>query len=217
MTATALTLITPHGEALEAIDAATVLHAAGLSDLAAATLTDCAEFDARARLMEQITREARGIANGEIVRRLDADARWTVREGDFKFVAPSPNAGTTGYDADALAVVLARLVSDGVVSQAAMDAAVRDTSPGPVVSWELLSRMREGLEGGYTDPPEVVELVEIADELLATRKAPRWLVTRGGVDRLVKVGGVVAAAVEACRVELPAPARTAKITREPTS
>lgn len=125
------------GEALELT--------ASEEDLAAA-------FDA-ARELEGRLKEYRSIISLELLRRMDAEAKWTVPAGRFKAVGESP--GKVEYDADKLLPVLAQLVKDGKIT------------PGA------------------------------AHDALERPKAPLKVKMRG-VNALLKLGGEVKTAIEAC-------------------
>lgn len=56
-----------------------------------------------------------------ILARMDRDASWTLREGDFEISGDGP--GRVSYDGDELAEVLAGLVEEGLISAQAAEAA----------------------------------------------------------------------------------------------
>lgn len=209
----ALTLITPHGEALEALDAQRLLRAAGLDDLAVAAVADLAGFDEQARTLEAICREARGLTSDRLVERLDADASWTRREGDLTISCPSPTAGTEAYDADTLRAVLDGALEAGVVSVSARDAAVRDVTPPPRISWQTLSELCDALNGDL-DRPDHDDVTTLAHSILRSRPTPTYSVQHAGVQRLLKRGGALAEAVQRCRVAVTPPRRVARVKRE---
>lgn len=75
------------------------------------------------RDFEDTARAAKRLIDAEVIGRLDANARWTVEAGPYKLSAPSP-APETRVDAQELRGRLEELVADGVLSIAAVDAAV---------------------------------------------------------------------------------------------
>lgn len=69
--------------------------------------------------------EARGVAEREVLRRMDAEASWTAVAGEFQLQAPSPEAGMTYYDPDALHDALVELGRRELIGRQAARAAVR--------------------------------------------------------------------------------------------
>ena len=107
------------------------------------------------RELESEAKVCRDAISEELIRRMDRNASWTVRGGGFKVSAPSP-APKTEYDASALNVALKQLVSEGLISNDAWDAAIV-----PVVTLKphvaklnalkkLGGRVREVIEGCET-------------------------------------------------------------------
>jgi hypothetical protein len=68
-------------------------------------------------------REVRERIDEELLRRMDAKARWTVREGGFKVTAPSP-APRAEWDGAELSVVLAELRGLDLIDYDAAQAAL---------------------------------------------------------------------------------------------
>jgi hypothetical protein len=68
-------------------------------------------------------REVRERIDEEVLRRLDAKARWTAHEGGFKVSAPSP-APKPEWDGRALALVLAELRGNALIDYEAAEAAL---------------------------------------------------------------------------------------------
>lgn len=204
------------GEAARVVDAPALLRAAGITDLQDAALLDLAGFDERARELEAITREARGQAGSEMIRRLDANAVWTAREGEYTITCPSPQAGTVTYDPGVLHAVLAAAVKHDAISQAAMDAAVKDVTSPPLVTYGLLRRISTALHG-YLDEAADREVLDRVNYLLGDEPDPTYAVQTAGVNRLLKVGGEIAAAVKWCQVTSEPPRRTAKVKRTPVA
>lgn len=100
------------GEALEL--------SASEEDLAAA-------FDA-AKEMESRLKEYRGQISSELLRRMDAEATWTLRAGSYKMEGESPDR--FDYDAEKLLPELTALVKAGKITPgAAHDALERPKAP----------------------------------------------------------------------------------------
>lgn len=85
--------------------------------------SDLADWLYETREQEGIVRDLKRVVSEELVRRMDAEAQWTVHLGGWKLSAPSP-APSTEYDAEALWAELETLVAEGVISRGAMEAAV---------------------------------------------------------------------------------------------
>lgn len=72
-------------------------------------------------------------AADELLARLDRNASWRLRVGSphgdcqFEISAPSPDAGTTGYDERVLERELAALIDDGAITAHAAEAALERT------------------------------------------------------------------------------------------
>lgn len=63
--------------------------------------------------------EAKRELGREIIARMDRAGEWTVTARGVKIVAPSPEAGTVSWDAEALDEILEALVAEGVLDQEA--------------------------------------------------------------------------------------------------
>lgn len=107
----------------------------------------------------------------EILRRMDADASWTMRAGRVEAKAPSPSAGTTGWDKPKLIGILTELAAEGEISQAAFEAAVeskvvRSVRMQGVNALLKLPAVRERIEAAAisTDPPPRRVTVTVAPE-----------------------------------------------------
>jgi hypothetical protein len=200
------------GELAPIVDAPGLLAAAGIIGLFEADTVTLAEFDDRARLLESIAKEARGLSGDELIRRLDVDACWTAHAGEWTITSLSPEAGTIGFDGEVTHAVLAAAVEHDAISQAAMDAAVRDVTPGPAVSWTVLREILRALEGDL-DPSDEHALYEQVSTLLSEEPARVYSVQRAGINRLLKMGGDVKDAVEWITLTIEAPRRVAKIKR----
>src|SRR5438477_2520225 len=61
----------------------------------------------------------------ELLARMDRAAAWSMKAGEYEISGRSPEP-TVEYDGNALALLLARLVDDGEVSQEAAHAAVEE-------------------------------------------------------------------------------------------
>lgn len=82
-----------------------------------------AAFD-QVRDLERQLAEARRVIGDELIRRMDRAASWTLRVGDFKVSAPSPEPKIE-FDVESLRAVLADLVAEGVISSEAAAGALR--------------------------------------------------------------------------------------------
>lgn len=92
--------------------------------------------DARERTIPAIREEvaeAQRAVDAELLARLDRSRRWTRRVGEFEdgvqwiVRAPSPDAGTTEYDADLLDLILEEMEADGSIDRDAAHAALERT------------------------------------------------------------------------------------------
>ncbi len=95
-----------------------------LIDLREASTDRLARFLDEAAELVSLVGEARAQAEREVLRRMDEEATWTARVGDFELRAPSPEAGMTYWDEEALEEVLDDLVERGLVSEQAAAAAL---------------------------------------------------------------------------------------------
>lgn len=78
------------------------------------------------RELESNLRVAKRHVSEELLRRMDARANWTLREGPFEISGQSP-APKVEYDAQRLLSVLRALADDGVIDPAAVEGAVKET------------------------------------------------------------------------------------------
>lgn len=76
------------------------------------------------RSFEQEIREAKQFISDELLARMDRDASWTLHVDGFKIEGDSP-APRAEWNIDALRATLADLLSDGRISEDAMDAALK--------------------------------------------------------------------------------------------
>jgi hypothetical protein len=86
------------------------------TDTLAGTLAAIREAEGEMRTFKQIL-------TGELLRRMDAEATWTVRAGDFTVEGDSPKPKTE-YEAEKLYIALSEFVDSGVISQGALEQAV---------------------------------------------------------------------------------------------
>jgi hypothetical protein len=207
---TALTLVT-HGEVVEAVDAHTLLYAAGVPTLHDAPMEQLAEVKEKLSALKSITAEADGLLDGEIVHRQDLDCRWTTHVGPYTVKSSSPVAGTVSYDVERLRAVLAELVTDGVISAAGAMGAVETIEPTAAVPYSLLRGLAASLEGNC-DIGEEVELLDRVSDLLAGEPEPTYKVKAAGVKALLKLPAA-RAAIEACQVPVEPPRRRATVKR----
>ena len=205
------------GEVGSVVDADSLLAIAGrmigLPDVREGTIADLAAFTEDAQHLERIAKEARGLAGDVIVQKLDRDSTWTCHEGEYTITCPSPQAGTVGWHGECLHIILTALVDAGAVSQAAMDAAVKDVTPRPTVSYAFLRDLRDLLDGNV-DEPEFEQLLDEVMGLLASQPEPVYAAQVAGVNRLLKRGGEIEEAVRWAQIPLLPPRRVAKVKRE---
>jgi len=95
-----------------------------LIDVREAPTDRLARFLDEAAELVSLIGEARAQVDREVLRRMDEEATWTARAGDFELRAPSPEAGMAYYDEQALEEVLDGLVERGLVSEPAAAAAL---------------------------------------------------------------------------------------------
>lgn len=115
----------PVGDAEADRDERVIDRASGeLLDVRAASTERLGRFlEDSAELVGQLG-EARGAVEREVLRRMDAQASWTTVAGELQLQAPSPEAGMTYYDADALYEVLVDLGRRGLIGREAAHAAL---------------------------------------------------------------------------------------------
>jgi hypothetical protein len=165
--------------------------------------------DAIAARREYLT-EIEQFVSDELVRRLDRRGQWTMRVGDprvvqFEIKAPSPEAGTTGWDAEALEVELRGLVKRDVIDEegaaGALERTVTIVADVPLAAdLETVQREIRGVE------------ISIAGVALVLRDvSPARKAVAGGIKRLQKVPGAKTA-IERARRRVTPPARRAKVT-----
>lgn len=150
------------------------------------------------------------VISAELVRRLDRSASWTMRVGDpagarqFEIKAPSPDAGTTGYDAELLLQELRALVERGTIDASAAGRALERTVT-------ITLRLPIG-----ADPRKVEEtawrLVDMGGEIVDPTKVDRaHKPVAGQIAKLRKVPGT-GSALDRAMVKFDPPSRKAKVT-----
>jgi hypothetical protein len=192
-----------NGEITQAIDARSLLAAAGIDDPRDATIVDLAEFTDNTRELASIAAEARKLVSDELIRRLDQSGRWTWRGAVWEVKAPSPEAGTVRYHTHLLRDALAQLVADGVISEEGARSAVALDVHTVEVSYGLLHGLLTVAKGPMLD-----EL----HELLADEPAASYHQRPAGIRGLLKIPAA-RAAIEACRLPATPPPRTARVRR----
>jgi hypothetical protein len=193
-TSTALIHNPATGEVLDLTGAETV-------DLAAA-MTGLADLRADLRTYEQAIER-------EILRRLDRDATWTLRVGEptadrqFEITAPSPTAGTEGFDARTLQAELEQLIERGTITeQAAAGALARTLTVTVEVPFghdlDALAKAAGGVEA-------------IAGVPVRNAKASASLsAVKAGINKLRKVDGT-GRALNRAGVRTDAPSRRPRV------
>lgn len=165
----ALEVVDHHGEILD-------LRAASTERLAQC-IDEMNELRARLRDVEEIVAR-------ELLNRMDRQALWTVRVGDYEIKAASPNVGCEVYPERELEEALVELVDAQVISPEAASMALKRTVEASfLVPWdadvrEVASRLVEAAS------------VEIAGRRVAVLRAePEWRVAKQGIVKLRKVPG----------------------------
>jgi hypothetical protein len=160
---------------------------------------ELADFTDRLRQLEEALADARGHLEREWIRRLDRRGKWTLRVAGFEVTAPSPEAGTTDYDVDALAAELDLLVAEDVIDrELAAEALERKLTVTFVLEEEH----------------ELQTLIEAAKKDHRVKKAePARTPKAGAIARVEKVGDAAKEAIARARRERPGPARRPKVKR----
>lgn len=193
--ASELQVIDAHGELLDIRESSTERLARAVTDL----------NDVRDRL-----RDVEAAVSEEILRRLDQRAEWTIRVDDddtrYEIKAPSPAAGTESYPERDLEAALGKLISDGVISAAGAEQALRRmlavefTVPWGTDPERLVSALEDAVSIQIAGEQVNVAAVE------ARRKA-----VKAGVNKLLKIPGTRDSLEKARYVGEP-PARRVKVT-----
>jgi hypothetical protein len=199
------------GEVARVVDAERLLHAAGIFDVREASFEQIGTFHDNAKELRSIAAEADNLVGQEVIRRLDRGGKWTRREGGYEFNAPSPEAGTVAYDTDALRKALDDLMADDLIDVDASNAALEPTYPTVALNWDDLDVIHAGLYG-CLDPGDWRKLAEKVEALRDSLGPPSYKQRPAGIKALLKRGGVVKAAIEACQREVQPPVRKARIT-----
>lgn len=111
-------LTTPDGDVLIPSSEGTIVKPSEASH------QDLGELLRTIRDHEDQLKAAKKILNEEVLDRMDRNAEWTLRFGKGKLTAPSPRGD--GYKGEALRANLLPLVKEGVITEQALDAAVRE-------------------------------------------------------------------------------------------
>lgn len=207
---TSLTLFT-EGEVVEAVDASTLLYAAGVARVGDAATVELAQVTEKLTELRALAGEATGIASDELVRRMDRDGKWTVHEDGYTIKSASPAAGTVSYDLDKLRAALADLVAAGVVSAAGANAAVETVQPKVAVSYGLLRSIKRAL-ADTDDQDAVLAAFDNVRLLLLSEPEPGYKLHAAGVNALLKLPAA-REAIESCQVVTDPGRRKAKVTR----
>lgn len=146
----------------------------------------------------------------ELLRRLDKSGSWTKRVGDpegdvqYEIKAPSPSAGTITFDVDTVREGLRGLVARDVVDAEAAGAALERT---------LTLQVTLPLDADLDELAAKLSFLEaIADVPVRNPQvAPAERVVKGGMDRLVKIGGEAAELVDNATRTGPTPTRRVKV------
>lgn len=199
---------TDTGEVIRAVAASDLLAAAGLGYLPDAGSDELAEFTDSARQLKSVATEAQGIVSDELIRRMDMDGRWTIREGRYEIKGASPDAGTLAYDVEKLRAALADLVTDKVITAKAAHAAVEITRPTAPVPYPLLRRVHYILTVGN----RTAAIADEVEQLLLAEPEPTYTVRLVGVKALLKIPAA-REAITACQITVDPPRRVARVKR----
>jgi hypothetical protein len=202
---TGLSLIDPaSGEVVRAVDAPALLAAAGLANLPDADTIKLAEFTENAAELRSIASEATAIVGDELIRRLDARAKWTLRKDGWEIKTQSPEAGTTAYHTGLLRQALQTLVEDDIISTEGASAALERIEPSVPVPYWLLREIAKAIAPG--------EARNRVGELLDAEPDPQWRQHAAGIKALLKIPGARDLITDA-RIPVLAPRRTARVRR----
>lgn len=95
-------------------------------DLRTAADVDLASWLDAVRGMEQAQRAAKKVVQDELLRRMDRNASYTIREGDFQITGDSPKP-QVHYDVEPLAADLDELVRGGLLTEEARARVIVET------------------------------------------------------------------------------------------
>lgn len=197
------------GEIIVPHDCNAVLAGAGIVDLRLAEMNQLAGFIESVRVFKSIATEAAGEAGDELIRRMDRDGKWTWRDDCYEAKSASPEAGTTVYDTTRLHEALVTLLAADVVSVDGARAALEPIYPTAPVPYELLWRVRAGLEGELADDVYDRTLREV-EALMLGEPEVTYKQHANGIKALLKIPAA-REPIEACRELVDRPRRTAKV------
>lgn len=203
------------GELIHAVTAIDLLVAAGIDDLGDAHTGELATFTDNARELKAIASEAQGIVSDELVRRMDMNGSWTLRQDGYEIKAASPAAGTVAYDVARLRLALAELVTDGIITSAAANAALEVKRPTAPVPYDLLRRTLGLLEDLASDKMNAALWNDVLGDLgalLLAEPEPTYTVRLAGINALLKLPAA-GALIEPCRLTVDPPRRVARVKR----
>lgn len=105
-------------------------------DLRTAQDVDLAAWLDAVKAMEQAQRAAKKAVQGELLRRMDRNASYTIRDGEFEITGDSPKP-TVQYDVEPLAADLDELVLAGLLTEEARARVIVETVERKVSQREL--------------------------------------------------------------------------------
>lgn len=88
------------------------------------------------------TKFARQRISEEIVRRMDLEASWTMREGNLKLTSRSPEQ--IDYDVDSLGLALVGLMNDGLITKSAAEACIKEEKKLTVLKQGVNALLKRG-------------------------------------------------------------------------
>lgn len=114
-----------------------------LLELATAPTADLAAWLDAVRWMEGEQRDAKRQVQAEIIKRMDTDASYTLREGDYELSGDSPKPVEV-FDVEPLAADLDDLVAEGIISADARARVIVETVERKVALREIRKLMNLG-------------------------------------------------------------------------
>ncbi len=215
---TALQVIDPHGEVVEAVTAERLLAAFGVVALEDAGTPSLVTARDGLSLLRSIAGEADEMVNRTLVDHCDRDMAWGTSalelDDGSKVSTDPPTAGTERYDDDKLDVLLDALMDEDTITRAAR-CRVRVPLRGAVaVDAHFLRGILVAL-GGELDQPAQEALADRARDLLRAIPQTTYKTALNGVAALRKLSPEIASRVDACRLEPLKPNRKAKVKRAP--
>jgi hypothetical protein len=184
-----------------------------LLDLSSMTLEHLAHLSRDMQAYrEQITEFEEALSDA-LLAHLDASAEWTQRVGSptdevqLEIKAPSPAAGTEGYLEDVLEGKLQTLVgAETITPSAASKACKRQLVLTLGVPWDAnLQDLAETVK----DPEAVIQIAGVRVDVVKADASVKY--ATAGINALRKVPGT-AEALDAAKVDKPAPPRKARVT-----